>query len=109
MQKVLLLIALLISTVASYRLGSVTSRPLISSSSVRSTMNRLPNMILQSSPSTTDNEIVAEPSKMEQMEPVVEAVVETKKEEWRDPVAVAAEGKGPLDDLFPGGLSRWHK
>ena len=39
-----------------------------------------------------------------QTEQIIDAVPEIKKvEEWRDPVAVAAEGKSPLADIFPGG------
>ena len=50
----------------------------------------------------TGTDIISTASKSEQL---ADTVPEIKKvTEWRDPVAVAAEGKSPLADIFPGGV-----
>ena len=45
-------------------------------------------------------DIISTASKTEQMTDALPEI----KTEWRDPVAVAAEGKSPLADIFPGGM-----
>ena len=56
---------------------------------------------LYSSSETSETEGVTEVPKVQL---IIEEAAEIKKvEEWRDPVAVAAEGKSPLADIFPGG------
>ena len=52
----------------------------------------------------TGTDIISTASKSEQL---ADTVPEIKKvTEWRDPVAVAAEGKSPLADIFPGGMDK---
>lgn len=50
----------------------------------------------------TGTDIISAASKTEQTTDIVPEI--KKVEEWRDPVAVAAEGKSPLADIFPGGV-----
>ena len=110
MRSLLILCALQILAVSSFHSPAAQSRTNPTSFRYINT-NRLSNIIQRThtnllsttnSPDT-DNEIKTETIKLEnviQIEPLSEV---KKVEEWRDPVAVAAANKGPLDDIFPGG------
>lgn len=103
MQKFLILVAFIVSCVSSFRFhGSSLSRSLITPVSFRnSNLGSRIQHVLYVASETSESEVIPEVSKSEQ---VIEAAPETKKvEEWRDPMAVAAEGKSPFADLFPGG------
>jgi hypothetical protein len=108
MQQLLLLVALLVSCVSSFRFhGSSLSRSLVTPVSFRnSNFGSRMKRVLYVASETSESEVDAEVSKIE---PVIDATTETKKvEEWRDPIAVAAEGKSPLADIFPGGMPTHH-
>lgn len=106
MQKILFLCALLILAVSSYHFPASQSRT--SSTSFKWVNANLIQRTHTNIYSTTnlpdaDNETKVDTIKLEnviQIEPSSEV---KKVEEWRDPVAVAAANKGPLDDIFPGG------
>jgi hypothetical protein len=104
MQNLLLLVAIIVTCVSSFRFhGSSLSRSVVTPVSFRnSNFDIRIKRVLYIASETSENEVVAEVPKIEQ---VIDATSETKKvEEWRDPIAVAAEGKSPLADIFPGGI-----
>ena len=108
MQNLLLLIASIISCVSSFRFhDSSLSRSVVTPVSFRnSNFDSRIKRVLYVTSETSESEVIPEVLKSEQ---VIEAVSETKQvEEWRDPIAVAAEGKSPLADIFPGGMHRYH-
>ena len=97
MQLFLTLFVIAISAVSSYRfarsatfstrLANVKSSRIARYSTAEST--------------DADNQVISAVPKLEQ---IIDMTPDTKKvAEWRDPVAVAAENKGPFDDMFPGG------
>lgn len=103
MQNLLLLVVLLISSASSFRFHSSSlSRSLVTPLSFRNVnVDIRTKHVLHATSETSENEVIPEVLKSDQ---VVEAASESKKvEEWRDPIAVAAEGKSPLADIFPGG------
>lgn len=97
MHVTLVVFLLFLVSVSGYRFIPGMSRRLKIGTSMKSQYIRP----LYSSSETSETEGVTEAPKVQL---VIEEAAEIKKVEvWRDPVAVAAEGKSPLADIFPGG------
>lgn len=88
---------LLVATTSSFFIAP-TPRSFVAFSSPRYTAS-----FLLSSSESSDKEKV-EPLKTEQFTEKIQFSDPPAKEEWKDPIAVAAEGKSPFADLFPGGI-----
>lgn len=97
MHGTLVIVLLFLVSVSGYRLIPGTTTRLRVGTSIKGQCLRP----LYSTSETSEAEGVTEAPKVQL---ITEEATETKKvEEWRDPVAVAAEGKSPLADIFPGG------
>lgn len=93
----LILVILFLSTAASFQIAT-TSRSFTSLTSFK-----CKTALLRSSSESSDKEKIPEPLKTEQFTEEIQFSAPPEKEEWKDPIAVAAEGKSPLDGIFPGG------
>ena len=99
---------LLISSVSSYQLSKFRgSQSITTTSSSRyigaNSIYKRTILRTTTDSSDTDSGIKNDVIKLEQVIEMEPLSVPKKVEEWKDPVAVAAANKGPLDDLFPGG------
>ena len=99
MHGTLVAVLLFLVPVSAYRLNPGISTRSIIGTSIKS-HNLRP---LYSSSETSETAGVTEAPKIQLI--IEEATEINKVEVWRDPVAVAAEGKSPLADIFPGGTS----
>jgi hypothetical protein len=95
MLSIIVILLLSLATTSSFFIGP-TSRSFLAISSPRKTT---------SLSCTSDKETVPEPLKTEQFAEEIQFSDPPPKEEWKDPVAVAAEGKSQIGaGLFPGGF-----
>ena len=100
MQLFLALFVIAISAVSSYRFTRSAASTIFSTRFTNVKSSRIARYSTAES-TDADNQVISAVPKLEQ---IIDMTPDTKKvAEWRDPVAVAAENKGPFDDMFPGG------
>jgi hypothetical protein len=98
MLSIIVILFLLVATTSGFFIAP-PSRSFVAFSSPRYT-----TLLLRTSSESSDKEKVPEPLKTEQFNEEIQFSDPPAKEEWKDPIAVAAEGKSPFADLFPGGI-----